>query len=301
MAKLRRLAASYTGAARASATLRAYASDWRDFDRWCRDAGRCSLPASEETLCLYLVARLEDRRVSTVDRRFAAIVDKHRREGQPVPSGQLVRDVMRGARREHGTAPVQKAALRAGDLRKICGLLARRHAAGALRDRALLLLGFAAGMRRSEIVALDLADVSFRKKGMLVRIRKGKTDQEGKGRDVGIFAGSRAQSCPVRALKAWLYVRGKRPGALFPGRTSSGHLVGVVVGIVVKKAVKSIGLDPAGYGAHSLRSGFVTAALEAGYATELVMQRTGHRSVQTVAGYFRPATAFSVDALARAL
>ena len=106
MARLRRLAASYAGSARASATLSAYASDWRDFERWCADAQRRALPASEETVCLYLVARLEDRRVSTVDRRFAAILDKHRREGAAVPSGQLVRDVMRGARRERPYSPV---------------------------------------------------------------------------------------------------------------------------------------------------------------------------------------------------
>ena len=123
MAKLRRLAASYAGSARAAATLSAYASDWRDFARWCRDARRLALPASEETVCLYLVSRLENLRVSTVDRRFAAIVDRHRREDQPVPSGQLVRDVMRGARREHGSAQSQKAALRPEDLRKICRLL----------------------------------------------------------------------------------------------------------------------------------------------------------------------------------
>jgi integrase len=301
MARLRRLAASYAGSARASATLSAYASDWRDFERWCADAQRRALPASEETVCLYLVARLEDRRVSTVDRRFAAILDKHRREGAAVPSGQLVRDVMRGARRERGSAVSQKAALRPEDLRRICGLLARRHSAGALRDRALLLLGFAAGMRRSEIVALDLADVQFRRRGVLLRIRRSKTDQEGRGRDVGVFSGSRAQSCPVRALKAWLYVRGRAPGALFPGRGASGHLVPAMVGQVVKKGVRLIGLDPAGYGAHSLRAGFVTAAAEAGMPETLIMQRTGHRSVQTVAKYVRPASVFSVDALARAL
>ena len=301
MQKLRRLAASYTGSARATATLSAYASDWRDFDRWCRDARRIALPATEETVCLYVVASLEERRVSTVGRRLAAIVDKHRREGQPVPSGQLVKDVMRGARRERGSAQVQKAALRPEDLRKICGVLSRQRSARALRDRALLLLGFACGMRRSELVALDVADVSFRKKGVLVRIRRGKTDQEGKGRDVGVFTGSRALSCPVRALKAWLYVRGREAGALFPGTGASKHLVPAMVGQIVKHAVESIGLPPAAFGAHSLRAGFVTAAAEGGYPETLIMQRTGHRSVQTVARYVRPATAFAVDALARAL
>ena len=172
VAKLRRLAAGYTGSARASATLSAYASDWRDFSGWCRDARRPALPATEETVCLYLVALLEERRVSTVQRRLAAIVDMHRREGKPVPAGQLVRDVMRGARRERGSAQVQKAALRPEDLRKVCAVLCRRHTAGALRDRALLLLGFACGMRRSELVALDVADLAFRKRGVLVRIRR---------------------------------------------------------------------------------------------------------------------------------
>ena len=116
-----------------------------------------------------------------------------------------------------------------------------------------------------------------------------------------MFFGSRAQSCPVRALRAWLFVRGREAGALFPGSGASRHLVPAMVGQIVKRAVLSIGLDPAGFGAHSLRAGFVTAAAEAGYPETLIMQRTGHRSVQTVARYVRPATAFSVDALARAL
>jgi integrase len=170
-----------------------------------------------------------------------------------------------------------------------------------VRDRALLLVGFAGGMRRSEVVALDVDDVEFRRKGMLIRIRRSKTDQEGKGREIGIFAGSRAQSCPVRAMKAWLYMRGKHDGPLFTGRKEGSRLVVAVVSLVVKRCVKLLGLDPRGYGAHSLRAGFVTAAAEAGMPETLIMQRTGHKSVQTVAKYVRPATAFSVDALARAL
>lgn len=116
-----------------------------------------------------------------------------------------------------------------------------------------------------------------------------------------MFYGSRASSCPVQALKAWLAERGKGTGPLFPGRGPGGQITGETVNDVVKRYVELIGLDAEAYGAHSLRAGFVTAAAEAGMSETLIMQRTGHRSVQTVAKYVRPASVFSVDVLAKAL
>jgi len=183
----------------------------------------------------------------------------------------------------------------------MCAKLRGVRTRAAVRDRALLTLGFAAALRRSELVGLDVVDVRFVPKGLLVRIRRGKTDQEGHGRDVGVFRGRRATTCPVRALRAWLFVRGREAGPLFPGRRPGSRLTGACVNQVVKRGCVLAGLDPRGYGAHSLRAGFVTAAAEAGMPETLIMQRTGHRSVQTVAKYVRPASAFSVDVLAKAM
>ncbi len=300
VARLRSLARGYSERTHADATGRAYASDWRIFEAWCAAAGRVSLPATEETVSLYLVHELQRRAMSTVDRRVAAIVDRHARAGQRSPAGGIVRDVLRGARRELGSEQRRKLALTAEDLRSMCRQLVQVRKRWAVRDRAQLLLGFGAGMRCSELVALDLADVHFKPKGLLVRIRRSKTDQEGRGRDVGIFAGSRARSCPVRALKAWLYVRGRAAGPLFFGREGK-RMATRTVGVIVKRAAALAGLDPVGYGSHSLRAGFVTTAVQLRIPETLIMQRTGHRSVETVARYVRPASVFAVDALAGAL
>jgi integrase len=301
MAKLRALAKSYTGQSRAANTVKAYAADWEVFQEWCLSVGRRALPAKEETLCLFAVSHLEDHAIATVERRLAAVMDAHRRAGELPAAGQLLRNVMRGARRERGSKQQQKAALRPEDLRAICVKLSRMHTFLGVRDRALLTLAFGAGMRRSEVIALDVADVQLVRKGVLVTVRKSKTDQEGHGRQVGVFAGKRASTCPLKALRGWLHVRGRDAGPLFLGRNGGGRLTGEAIGNVVKRCVELIDLDPRLYGAHSLRAGCVTAAAEAGMPESLIMQRTGHRSVQTVSKYVRPASVFSVDVLASAM
>jgi integrase len=297
---LRAVASTLVRGSRASNTERAYAMDWRDFSEFCATIGRSPLPASEETLCMYVADGLKRLKVSTIQRRLCAVLDAHKRAGLPWPGAVMLRDVLRGARRARGTAPTGKSALHPEELRDMCRELMRLKSFTGVRDRALLTLGFASGMRRSELVALELRDVQFVRKGLLVTIRRSKTDQEGQGRQIGVFHGRRVITCPVRALKAWLYVRGKEPGPIFPGR-GGAVMEGRNVGLIVKNAVALIGLDATKYGPHSLRAGFVTTAAEAGMPETLIMQRTGHKSVQTVARYVRPARLFQTDALARAL
>jgi integrase len=301
MAKLKRLAASAAAQVESANTRNAYASDWKIFDAWCHSCGRKALPSREETLCLFAASQAETFKMSTVERRLAAISSQHRANGFDYSAGREVRAVMRGLRREHGAAQEGKAALRVDDLRKICTQLRSSQTEQGVRDRALLVLGFSAALRRSEISALRVDDLKAVSKGLLIKIRKSKTDQESRGRDVGVFRGSRTATDPVNALKEWLYLRGKEAGFLFPGYVPGKPLTGAAINQIVKRCVAMIGLNPAAYGAHSLRAGFVTAAAEAGTPETLIMQRTGHRSVQTVARYVRPAHAFSSDALARAL
>jgi integrase len=282
-------------------TLRAYAEDWRDFEGWCSTVGRKALGARPETLELYAVDRLRTHSLATLERRMAGIVAKHVAEGLASPYDAGVRAVLMGARRERGSRQDRKAALAASDLRTICRALVAKRTERAIRDRALLTLGFAGAFRVSELVALDLADIDFVRQGLAATIRRSKTDQKGLGRVVGVFFAMRAYCCPVRSLKAWLKIRGKKPGPLFPGEGATGRFTIRAVGDVVKRSVKLAGLDPRAYGSHSLRAGFVTCAAERGVSESVIMQRTGHRSVATVARYVRPATIFSLDALARAL
>jgi integrase len=302
MVKLKAEALRIRSVSRAPSTMRAYASDFADFAAWCKRAGRSSMPARAATLELYVVDQLARFKLSTVGRRIAGVVASHVRENQPSPYGENCELIMKGARRERGSAQDSAAALSALDLRAICRSLPSARPKTAARDRAILTLGFAAALRRAELVALDVRDVEFVRQGVVVHVRRGKTDQEGRGRIAGVFHGTRAAySCPVKLLRAWLKVRGRKDGPLFPSTGATGRLTCAAVNKIVKRSVELVGLDASRYSAHSLRAGFVTAAAEAGVPESLIMQRTGHRSIQTVARYVRPASVFSSDALARAL
>jgi integrase len=205
--------------------------------------------------------------------------------------------------------PVQshaKEALSVDDLRAISRKLAASKSLIAVRDRALMVFGLASAMRRSELSALDLADVHITKKGIAVRIRKSKRDQEAKGREITISPGKRAASCPLRTLKAWVRARGRWPGPLFcrmepRQNTLMRRRLGTFgIGDAIKRCVELIGLDSAKYAGHSLRAGMVTAALDSGVSHLAIMRRTGHKSVNMVARYDRPKP-FSFDPLAKAM
>lgn len=302
VARLKAEASRLTSISKSPATERAYAGDWLDFSRWCVEVGRRKLPATPSTLELYVVDRLRTLKLSSVERRLCGVVAKHVAAGFPSPYDSGVQAVVAGARRERGSAVNSRAALSLMDLRTICRALPASKGIKAVRDRALLTLGFAGAFRVSEMLGLDVADVDFVKKGMALHVRRSKTDQGGLGRVVGVFYAMREYCCPVRSLQRWLKVRGAKPGPLFPGEGASGRLTSKGVGLIVKRCVRLAGLNPARYGTHSLRAGFVTAACEAHVPDALIMQRTGHRSPVTLAKYVRPATIFSSgDALARAL
>lgn len=296
----------FASATLAPNTSKSYADSWMRFEKWRQEQKRAALPASSETLALWATAMLlRGLKVSTVQMRVSGVVYRHRVRGHSSPLGPEVQKVLSGARRLRHEAPRPKRALTAEQLWKISRLIDTRTARG-LRDRAVCVVGFAGGFRRSELRALDLADVQFVPKGLLVRLRWSKTGQHAHGRYVGIFRGQRPETCPVRTLKAWIERRGNQPGPLFPRIERSGVITDQRIGQegvsgIVKRGVEQIGLDPHHYAGHSLRSGCVTAAAEAG-ATELaIMQVTGHRTSQMVQRYFRPVSAFSVNPLANVL
>ena len=166
-----------------------------------------------------------------------------------------------------------------------------------LRDRALLLFGFASAMRRSELVALDLDDVEQTERGLLVTLRRSKTDQEGQGHTRAIPFGRNPKLCPVQALAEWLETAGITDGKLFRSvdrhSNVNGSMSTKAVGNVVKDYAERAGLDPADFGGHSLRAGFVTSAAESGKSTERIMDHTGHQSAAMVRVYTRRADAFT--------
>jgi integrase len=227
LADLADQAVEYQRASKSAATVRAYGSDWRDFTAWCSAHGLPSLPASEDAVVGYLtdLAR-QGRKASTIARRVSAVSQAHQAAHVAPPTRSLaVRATMGGIRRTLGTSPTRKRALMVGDLRSMLATLDGAGRGGelrALRDRAILLLGFAAGMRRSELVGLDVPDIEEAPEGLRVTLRRSKTDQEGEGRTVGVWRGRHAETDPVGAVLAWRNAAALTNGPLFRPVTSPG-------------------------------------------------------------------------------
>lgn len=216
LAALAAEAAAYAARARAAATLRAYRADWRDFAAWCQERQTSALPAAPDAVALYITDLARTRAVSTIRRRLASIVQAHRAQGLESPTGApVVRQVLRGIRRAKGVAPRQKAA---ADLAVIRAMVAALdESLPGLRDRAILLLGFAGAFRRSELARLTVADLEFVSEGVIVTLRRSKTDQEGAGAVKGIPSGAKTR----RRARCARYAPGWTPAASPPDRSSA--------------------------------------------------------------------------------
>lgn len=306
MQRLRELEREVRAFERAPNTVLAYGQAWKQFELWCQQAGRRPLPATADTVSLHLASMLQaGYRTATMELRLSAITQKHEAGEHSSPVLADHRKLIGSARRQLREKPAGKAALTVDQLRAISRKLDDGSNLG-VRDRALLVVGLASGLRRSELARLDVADVAFLRQGIRLHVGWSKNDQEAEGRYLGLFRGRRAESCPVRLLRAWLRVRGNAPGALFTRITSGDNvtakrLEGQAINATVKRGVELIGLDPAEYGAHSLRAGLVTEAADTGASELVIMKQTGHRSVEMVRRYFRSARVFAVNPLAGAL
>jgi site-specific recombinase XerD len=294
-------AREYVSHSKAESTLRAYRSDWNDFSTWCSISGLTSLPATPETVALYLASKADQLKPSTLGRRLAAISKAHQAAGHESPASMrhaAVSEVFKGIKRTKGTAQARKAPLLVAQL--IRALATMRTDLVGLRDRALLLIGFSGAFRRSELVALDVADVEVGEDGITVALRRSKTDQEGAGRKVGIPRGSSPETCPVRALRAWMDAAKVAEGPLFRSVNRHGQVGGRLsakhVAISVKQAAAAISLDAKAFAGHSLRAGLVTSAAIAGRSDRSIMNTTGHRSVAMVQRYVRDASLFRDNA-----
>ena len=293
---VQQLADDATALAQASAaanTQRAYASGVRDFDGFCQRLNADTMPATPQTVALYVAHLVEHRglAISTVEQRLAAIRWLHERHGHESPTKHsMVADVLKGARRKKGTAPRRKGALSARQVASMVATLDTSTIRGK-RDAALLLVGFAGGFRRSELVALDVADVESIDGGIRITIRRSKTDTDGEGRVFEIAANpSKTKPCPVRALATWLDAAGIEDGPIFRGLRKGGTVTAKRLGArsaatVVKDAAKRIGLDAADFGGHSLRRGFVTTARKAGKTDAQIKRTTGHKTTRMLDVY----------------
>jgi integrase len=279
----------------AEGTLEAYQAGVKHFRKW---GGR--IPSTEIEVARYLAAFAGKAAYVTLAQRLSALHREHLSRGFKSPvKNELVRATLRGIARVYGRKQRQKRPLLKEHLVEI---VRRMRGLKGVRDSALLLVGFMGGFRCSELVALDAEDVQFRKEGMLVQLRRSKTDQEGEGRQVPILK-LRGSLCAMQALRAWLDAAGIEKGALFRpinrhSQVAKNRLSSDAVGTIVKWYVEKVGLDSKGYSAHSLRAGLVTSAARAGAAVWQIKKQTGHKSDQVLAGYIRDSGTFD-DNVAR--
>ncbi len=296
-------ASEYLHQAKAPNTRRAYRADWADFVAWCKKYRRVPLPALPDTVAYYLADKSSRLKVSTLQRRLATISEAHRAAGHESPTRHAhVRLVWQGIRREKGVAQDHMKPA----LTKHIKIMVERLPDSLLgvRDRALLLLGFAGAMRRSELVSLDVSDLARADEGLVVIIRKSKTDQVQAGRKVGIPFGEAEETCPVRAVYAWLDAADIDEGPLFRpvnrhGQVLEARLSDRAVAEVVKRSLKAAGRSPRGYSGHSLRAGLVTQAAMSGVSERAIQDQSGHRSLVVMRRYIRDGSLFRENAAAK--
>jgi integrase len=286
--------ADYVRHSLAENTRRAYLADLAHFAAW---GGR--LPSRPNTVAEYLTDHAGALKTATLVRRLASISKAHRLMGVPSPTGsELVRATLRGIQRREGASQNQAKPFLKDDLFQVLDTMGT--GLKDLRDRALLLIGFAGAFRRSELVGLELADLEFVRQGLVVHLRRCKTDQTGRGRKVAIPL-ARGRWCPVGALEAWISQAEITQGAVF--RRIDRHrnignrgLTGEAVSLVLRSRLQSAGLRSAGYSGHSLRAGLATSAAQARVSPWKIRQQTGHASEAMLARYIRDGELFADNA-----
>ena len=286
-------------------TARSYESDWKDFQGFCTRRRLKSLPAHPTTVCAYLALRARTLKTATLRRRLSTISKVHRIRGVFNPTEDVrVTQTWRGVRMKKTDAQTRKEPLLLADLQKMMDSFGDDLA--GLRDRALVLFGFAGALRRSELVAVNVDDLRLdQKEGIILTIRRGKTDQTGRGRKVGIPFGTNPLTCPVTAVSKWLNAADISSGAVF--RKVNRHeqiegkrLCAHAVALIVKKGFESIGRRPQTFSGHSLRSGLVTQAAISGASEKSIQDQTGHRNIKILRGYIRDANIFRNNAAKKA-
>ena len=291
---------------KASNTIRAYKSDFRDFGLFCLKNGLKVLPSEPRIVSLYLTnLASKDVKISTIKRRLVSIGVIHKLKGYYLDTKHpsIVENIM-GIKRRKGSIQKGKKPLLINNLKKIINVIDKQNKdeIKILRDRSIILIGFSGGFRRNEIVSLDYEDLEFVTEGVKINLRRSKTDQFGDGYVKGLPFFDNNEYCPVISIRKWIKISNINSGPLFRRFTkgsilSKDRLTDQTVALLIKKYLDLVGIDSKNYSGHSLRSGFATSAAESGAEERSIMEMTGHKSTGMVRRYIKDANLFKNNAL----
>jgi len=274
-------------------TLRAYQADFKDFSAFCSRNGFSSMPTEPKILALYLTHLSSNSKFSTLKRRIASISVIHKMKGHYLDTKHpIIMENLHGIKRAKGSNQKSKKPLLINDLKLIINAIDQSNQSEKkkIRDKALILLGFSGGFRRSELVNINNDDVEFVNEGVKIFIKRSKTDQSGEGMTKAIPYFENKLFCPVTNLKKWIEYSENYSNKIFDISDKS-------VALIIKKYALLSGLDADRYGGHSLRSGFATSTAESGAEERNIMAMTGHKTTQMVRRYIQEANLFKNNAL----
>jgi len=273
-------------------TLRAYKADFKDFTLFCKKNGLNSIPSEPKVITLYLTHLSKSSKFSTLKRRLASISVIHKLNGHYLDTKHpIITENLLGIKRAKGTYQKAKKPILISDLKLIINAINQDKASkNKLVNKALILIGFSGGFRRSELVSIEFEDVEFVREGLKIFVRRSKTDQSGEGMTKGIPYFTNPEYCPVVSIKKWIEESKIQSGKIFDMSDKN-------VALIIKKYAALAGLDHRKYSGHSLRSGFATSTAELGAEERSIMAMTGHKTTQMVRGYIKEANLFKNNAL----
>ena len=273
-------------------TLRAYKADFKDFTLFCKKNGLNSIPSEPKVITLYLTHLSKSSKFSTLKRRLASISVIHKLNGHYLDTKHpIITENLLGIKRAKGTYQKAKKPILISDLKLIINAINQDKASkNKLVNKALILIGFSGGFRRSELVSIEFEDVEFVREGLKIFVRRSKTDQSGEGMTKGIPYFTNPEYCPVVSIKKWIEESKIQSGKIFDMSDKN-------VALIIKKYAALAGLDHRKYSGHSLRSGFATSTAELGAEERSIMAMTGHKTTQMVRRYIREANIFKNNAL----
>jgi len=291
---------------KASNTIRAYKSDFKDFGLFCAKNGFKSLPSESKIVSLYLTyLSTKGMKMSTIKRRLVSIGVIHKLKGHYLDTKHpsIIENIM-GIKRRKGSIQNGKKPLLISHLKALINVIdeQKKEEIKKIRDRSIILIGFSGGFRRNEIVSLDFDDLDFLTEGLKISLRRSKTDQFGEGLVKGLPYFNNVRYCPVQSLKKWIEISKINKGPLFR-RFSKGsnltenRLTDQTVALLIKQYLQLAGVDSKNFSGHSLRSGFATSAAESGAEERSIMAMTGHKSTEMVRRYIKEANLFKNNAL----
>ena len=273
-------------------TMRAYKADYKDFALFCLKHGFKSMPSEPKIVSLYLTHLSQTSKFSTLKRRLASISVIHKLSGHYIDTKHpMITENLMGIKRTIGSHQKAKKPILINELKLIINAIDKdKNIKRRLKNRTLILVGFAGGFRRSELVAIHYEDIDFVNEGVKIFVKKSKTDQSGEGMTKAIPYFSNLNYCPVTSLKKWTEETKIKSGKIFDISDKS-------VALTIKKYVGIAGLDSNKYSGHSLRSGFATSTAEQGAEERSIMAMTGHKTSQMVRRYIQEANLFKNNAL----